>query len=291
MSKGRVGRGDLLDRGLSRKAGKKVKIAMSDDEADDRKGVQSVEIGSRILNVLADEPGPAMLKTVAARMGISTSRAHSYLVSLIRARLVEQDQVTGLYELGPQTRKLGLVALSRLDVDRVTSQAVFQLHESTRATVALTVWTERGPTVVRWVRGDEPLTMNVNVGSVLPILTTAVGHIYMAYLPASLTQRFIDVELASMAKTRVVGSIRTIADVERTIKKVRQCGTASIVGSILPDASAIAAPIFDHHGQLTASLGLLGQKADLSIGLDQSLVQRLLEVTNEASARLGYQPA
>ncbi|WP_163535883.1 helix-turn-helix domain-containing protein, partial [Klebsiella pneumoniae] len=49
--------------------------------ADRVQGIQSVEIGFAVLDVLADSPGPLTLGEAARRAGLSLSQTRRYLVS------------------------------------------------------------------------------------------------------------------------------------------------------------------------------------------------------------------
>ena len=67
---------------------------------DQRKGIQSVEHGAKLLEALINSRKALPLKTLAAAAGMSASMAHRYLTSFIRADLVEQDRLSGHYDLG-----------------------------------------------------------------------------------------------------------------------------------------------------------------------------------------------
>ena len=74
----------------------------SETETDKaRAGIQSLEVGFALLDVLTQTPGPLMLRDLAARAGMSAAKAHRYLVSFQRLGLVVQDSRTTRYDLGP----------------------------------------------------------------------------------------------------------------------------------------------------------------------------------------------
>ena len=79
------------------------------------KGIQSVEIGLKMLAAVGDAGGPMPLSGLALRAGLSASQAHRYLSSLIAAGMVVQDPRSGLYDLGPGAIRLGLAGIARLD--------------------------------------------------------------------------------------------------------------------------------------------------------------------------------
>ena len=55
------------------------------------KGIQSIEVGYRVLIAVQRGPAPVQLSEVAKRAGLSTGATHNYLVSLARTGLVEQE--------------------------------------------------------------------------------------------------------------------------------------------------------------------------------------------------------
>lgn len=136
-------------------------MGSANEELDGKHGVQSLEVGMSILRAMATGRRSMMLKEIAEAAGMPPSKAHRYLVSLIRSGLVEQDRLTSRYDLGPFALNLGLVALDRIDRIRLGLLAITDLRDETNETVALTVWSDAGPVVVRWERPRRPITVNV----------------------------------------------------------------------------------------------------------------------------------
>ncbi|MCX7309744.1 MAG: helix-turn-helix domain-containing protein, partial [Afipia sp.] len=78
-------------------------------------GIQSIEVGLKLLRPMIDAGGPMTLKALSEAAGYAPPKAHRYLVSLIRMKLASQDPVTGLYGLGDLAFELGLAAVGLLD--------------------------------------------------------------------------------------------------------------------------------------------------------------------------------
>src|SRR5438105_10467113 len=76
----------------------------------ERRGIQSVEIGCQLLAVLGRHVAPMALKDLAKAAGMSTGKAHPYLVTFLKVGFVTQD-ASGSYELGPLALQLGLARL------------------------------------------------------------------------------------------------------------------------------------------------------------------------------------
>src|ERR1700709_50787 len=95
----------------------------------ERAGIQSVEVGFGLLDVLAKADGPLMLRDLAAAAAMSAAKAHRYLVSFQRLGLVAQDAISTRYDLGPAALRLGLASLSRIDAVRLARERVPQIVE------------------------------------------------------------------------------------------------------------------------------------------------------------------
>src|SRR6267142_3323492 len=95
--------------------------AQSSPMEKSRRGIQSFEVGTQLLVELARHVRPMALKDLAkAAGGMSTGKAHPYLVTFLKVGFVTQD-AAGCYELGPLALQLGLARLQRLNAVKEAS--------------------------------------------------------------------------------------------------------------------------------------------------------------------------
>lgn len=252
--------------------------------AKPRKGIQSVEVGLRVLDVLTRADGALALKDISRLTGLSASQAHRYLASLMRQDMVMQDPTTGRYDLGKAALRVGLAALNRLDMVQVAEEGLRTLVTRVSQTAMLAIWGERGPTAVRWRRGRSLIFASVGVGASFPLLQSATGNVFLAYLPASITRPIVEAELTDAA-TR--GVKRAEADVETIIATVRRQRYAELDDHFVPGIWALGAPIFDFQGEIVAALTLMGNASDGDEARDRARTE-LLSVASETSERLGF---
>src|SRR5438067_2306535 len=123
-----------------------------------------------------------MLRDLAAAAGMSAAKAHRYLVSFQRLALVVQDDASTRYDLGPAALKLGLASLSRLDAVKLARQRASGLLEQIGHTIALAVWGNHGPTIVHWEETPQAVTVNLRLGDVMPLLSSATGRCFAAFV-------------------------------------------------------------------------------------------------------------
>jgi DNA-binding IclR family transcriptional regulator len=249
-----------------------------------RKGIQSIEVGQRLLEVLAAAPGPMALGELAEAARMPASKAHRYLVSYCRVGLIEQEGESGHYGLGRFALDLGLAALGRLDGVSVALPVVRELAKRLDQTVALAVWGNEGPTIVRWVGGDSPVTATLRVGSVMPLIRSATGQAFLAHLPESRWQSILRRELAH--NVRQGARPQSLAEISDRLRDIRTAGV-SHSSDFIAGISGMAAPIFDDQASMVLALVTLGYSGGFEPRRDE-IRAALHQAALELSRRLGH---
>lgn len=271
----------------------------SDEEQPTQTGIQSIEIGMRLVQALIDhafDDQPPMLKTIAREAGLPPAKAHRYMVSLMRARLVEKETLSGRYRLGSMARLMGLRALQSIDVVRLAGGDLPQISATLGFTVALAVWTHSGPSIVAVEERRRAITIGTRIGELMPLVNSVTGHVFGAWLPPITTGPLVEANLltlrAAKRKSPELDLPTTRAEVDQIFAAVREAGVATtrgILNPILnPVISAASAPIFDHRGVLVAALSILGPADELSVRPSDEIPLRLKGIAADLSERLGY---
>ena len=214
--------------------------------SDRRRRVQSAEVGMTVLKALARLGGAASLTTIAQQVGESTAKIHRYLASLMQEELVAQNPATQHYYLGGAAVQIGLAALRQCDPVRLGEVALLRLRDELQVTCFIAVMGNRGPTVMRIEEPALPVTVNTRAGSVMPLLTSATGRAFIGFSGDPAVERMAREE---MGAENTLQALRTLA---------RQQGCATVTDSLQQGISAVAAPIHDAHGHVSAVLTALG---------------------------------
>ena len=260
------------------------KLKMTRTKPHDRGGVQSVEVGLKVLVALADAGGEETLTRIAELSDMAPAKAHRYLASMTRAGFVERSD-SNRYMLGPKALSVGLAALSRVDVLDAARDELLKLRDVIKATVLLAVWGTNGPTVVRWIESPRPITVNIRVGSNMPLLLSATGRVFSAFLPEEQTGPLLAQE-RSMLRRNGKSAIDRKA-FEDLMADVRERGLGSTAGDMLAGVFALAAPVFDHDDRLCAVITALGPEALFDIQPDGRTARELQKAARRVSERLG----
>jgi DNA-binding IclR family transcriptional regulator len=222
-----------------------------------RRGIKAVEVAGRILDHLARVQTSVALRDLAAAGRMSPGKVHRYLASFLTSGLARQDPDTRQYALGPLAMRLGLAALNAYQPLRDALALQHELRDSFDETFVLSVWGAQGPTIVHVEESSQPIIMTMRVGAALPILATASGLAFAAFLPRHFTAPLI--RAAIRADDGLNLFARDLAAIDRLIEQVRKQGYAFNEGHLLPGVSAIAFPLFDRAKTLVAVLAVMGR--------------------------------
>ena len=254
----------------------------------ERAGIQSVEVGFGLLEALSLAPGPLMLRDLAAAAGMSAAKAHRYLVSFQRLRLVAQDATSTRYDLGPAALKLGLASLSRLDAVKLARERIGPLVEQIGHTLALAVWGNQGPTIVHWEESAQAVTVNLRLGDVMPLLSSATGRCFAAFLPRDAITPLLKDELALAQKRGRADVPASLPQARALLDEVRQRGAARVVDTLLPGIVAFCVPVFDSDGHMVLGLVALGPSGTFDPEWEGAVDRPLRAAARQLSSDLGY---
>ena len=243
-------------------------------------GIQSIEVGLKLLRPLLDAGKPLNLKSLAAGAGYAPPKAHRYLVSLIRMKLVAQDPVTGRYGLGSLAFELGLAALGLLDRDALGRASLREIMSETSHTACLVTWANGGATVAAVEPGVGSIFLGIRIGSILSLLRSASGQAFLAHLPREATK---DLLAREMRDTKMSND-----EVKKLIERIRQEGLTRIRDTMMVGLSAVSAPVFDHDGRLAYVITCMGPSNTFDTSADGSIVTLMRAKAQDLSARMGY---
>ncbi|WP_338618211.1 helix-turn-helix domain-containing protein [Pigmentiphaga sp. CHJ604] len=246
------------------------------------RGIQSIEIGYRILVAIQMGPGAVALKVVAARAGIAPSAAHNYLASFVRTGMVKSDG-RGLYRLGPSLAALGMTAARDVDHFELVREAAVALSEETGLGVAVVIWSN-GPVILVNQSAVRGRVFELRNGPV-EMLHTAAGHVFAAYLPAEAVLPVLKRELEAD------GLAPTTQDAQARLAAIRAAvlerGYSVVELRALPTYLAVSVPVWNVHAEVAYGLTITSPMALLDTSADSAQVRALREKGRALSRLLG----
>jgi DNA-binding IclR family transcriptional regulator len=249
---------------------------MEAGERQNRRGIQSIEVGYALLEVLAASHGMMSLRDIAAAAQMPPSKAHLYLASYLRVGLVIQESVTARYSLGPAAIRLGVAAIEQTDLLDAARSPVAALVERTGASASLSVWANRGPTIIYRRDGELPVPLSIRLGVVLPVLSSATGRVFMAHLPQAQWKRLVEQEGEPGVSLEEMGTL------------IRRRGFALTDSILNAGFFGVSSPIFDGSGKIAAAITALGLSAAADLDEDGLIATAVREEAAAVSRTLGW---
>ncbi|MBS1840869.1 MAG: IclR family transcriptional regulator [Acidobacteria bacterium] len=247
--------------------------------------ITSVQRCLRLLSLFSQTPNGLSASEVTKLSGLPVSTVHRFLVNLEEAGFLDCGG-NGKYHLGIACFSIGHAALGQLDIRRLSLPYLQALNQHTRETIHLTV--RQGNTAVYVEKLDSPEHLRIfsRIGASVPLYCTAVGKILLAHMPPE--------ELAKILpqiepKRLTPNTIATIPELEQHLIRVRKAGHAFDLEEHEPHIRCVAAPIWDHAGQVNASLSLTAPAVRMAIPRLRQLAPLIQEAGLRISRELGYQ--
>lgn len=247
-------------------------------QPEKRRGIQSVGIGLRVLSALAVQKGAASLSSIAQAADLSASQAHRYLSSLIASGMVKQEQRSGLYDLDSGAIRLGLAALSRIDIFTMADEVFSAFAKESGRTCLVAIWGDAGPTIVRWFDGSPPVITSLAIGSVLPLLRSATGRVFCAFGHPAHIER--------LGSAAIRAERKSVQDAKSILEDTKRTGLARVEGNVIPGLRAVAAPVFDLQGRLVLVASALANEGIPAAG-DPQAASELLAACRTLTEALG----
>jgi DNA-binding IclR family transcriptional regulator len=248
--------------------------------------IQSLERAAAILRLLAGGERRLGLSEVAASLELAKGTAHGILRTLQQEGFVEQDAESGKYQLGAELLRLGQ---SYLDVHELRARALVWADDLARASgesVYIGVLHQGGVLIVHHVFRPDDTRQVLEVGSMQPLHSTALGKVLLAYDPVARGELAEGKPEAYTART-----LTDLGSIDEESALVRERGWAAAVEETWPGVASIGALIQDRRRNPVGAVCVTGpveRVCDPALGtVRPELVASVREASRSISRDLG----
>ena len=155
--------------------------------------------------------------------------------------MLYRDNETGSYVLGSKLIKFGMVAADHENVLGRITPYLEMLSKKSNCSVTYSVWTEKGPMVIKLFNSNAGYNIGVQAGTILP-LASATGKTFLAFKE----QLLIRVEGKGIKK--LLPEQREAFEEE--LQRIREKEISFAAEPIVPSVSSVSFPVFNHLQQL-----------------------------------------
>lgn len=251
---------------------------------EDRHFVSALARGLRVLSCFRSGDELLGNHEIARRAGLPKSTISRLTYTLTKLGYLHYVQDSVKYRLGTATLALGSAMLARMDVRRLARPMMQELANFSRGMVSLGMRERVNMIYIENCRSQSALTLSLDVGSRIPLATTAMGRAYLAILPDAERDEVMEQiraqDEANWPKIR--------AGVEKALEQYRRLGCAPSFGDWQKDVNAIAVAFRPGRGLAQLSINCGGPAFQLSPEfLLEEVRPRLIDVVRRLELAVG----
>jgi DNA-binding IclR family transcriptional regulator len=224
------------------------------EDVKDRQFVVALARGLEVLRAFA--PGDALLgnQEIAARTGLPKPTVSRLTHTLCRLGYLRHSERHAKYELGTGVLALGYAALAGIGVRQVARPLMQGLAERANASVSLGGRDRLDMVYVEHRRSAATVSLRLEVGSRIPLATTAMGRALLAALPEG-ERGYL---MGHLKRRHGADWAEVRAGVERAVEDVRDRGFTVSAGDWQRDVHAVGVPLIPPDGSAILAFNLGG---------------------------------
>lgn len=248
--------------------------------------VQSVMHTLDILESFSDQEDELSATELCNRLALHKKNVHRLLNTLEHRGYIEQNKITGNYQLGLKMFEMGQVFFHKMGLLKQARPVLEDLVNRCNETAYVGVLRGEDVVYLDTVETTQSVRIISRVGWRVPAYCTAIGKAQIAFLPENEIRDLLDrTELKAYTK-------KTITDPNRItdhLKMVSSQGYAVDEGEYETDIKCVGVPIRDYSLKVVAGITISGPSSRMG---EEKVKAELIEYVREAGAaisrRMGY---
>ncbi|MEM1298064.1 MAG: IclR family transcriptional regulator [Pseudomonadota bacterium] len=235
----------------------------------------SVLKGFEILGLFSEGAPEISTATVVEGLGMNTATAHRFLMSLEECGALISTR-RGHFMLGPRVEELGRLAEVSNGWSALVQPKLEALSKDLGESVMACRLSSNGPVCVAVAHSQQTISVNIRLGTLLPLHLSAQGKLWLADMPEASRSR----KLKSLP---VLGPIAPdIEALNAELATIRKQGFALNLGDNEPDIAAVSIPLRDRTERMCLSLSVFG----LLSRFDDAFIERCKKTLHLAAAEV-----
>ena len=214
------------------------------------------------------------------------STVHRILQTLSQGGFIGREEKNGNYRLGIEFIRLGFIAKDHIDIRQVALPTMKWLSQIAEQTSNLYVIHDNQRVCIEQAIGPNYIRRHSFLGATFPLYTSASGRVLLSYMPEDWREEYFRTTIMIQSTEN---TIVERAELEKLMENVRKQGYAVSRGERDKFSASVAAPIFDHEGQMIACVTVSGALEMFSDTQVQRMVPLLLQASDEISRKMGFQ--
>ncbi|MED4628592.1 IclR family transcriptional regulator [Bacillus sp. FSL K6-4563] len=251
---------------------------MADKKSKEESGLRTVQRALDILYCFSEERQELTLTDISKEMNLAMSTTTRLLKALEMNHFVEKNPDTMKYRLGQRLYLLGYIAGKSIKLRELAKPLMYALRDETKETVNLYVLDATSRVCIEQAEGLQSIRHLVKVGEKLPLYAGAGGKVLLAFQSEEFQQKVLASEADHVMRD----------DWQKECKHILDTYTSCSIDEREVGSAAVAAPVFNIHGEVKACLSISGPTQRFTEEVIPQLQQKVKEQAQRLSEQLGY---
>lgn len=246
--------------------------------------VQSIDRATAILECFNEEKRELKLSEISEKLGLNKSTVHGIITTLKYHGFISQNEETQKYRLGIRFIEFGDLVINSLNIRNAALSVIDDVCEKIEETIHVAMLD--GLDVV-WIEKKEctkSIKTSTKIGARLPAYTTADGKVILCYLDKDKIKAYLPKKIPQYTKNTITNKTEFF----KRLDEIKEKGYTIDNEEFVEGIKCVAAPIFDHEGNVRFSLSTTGPAFRMTDEKIKELVIIIREAANEISRRIGY---
>lgn len=262
-----------------------AEIAAREDPDGPAPALKGVRRALQVLEHLAVAPGRAT--DVAEALGVSWATLHRTLSQLEQGGLIQRDEASGRYGIGPRTWLIGAAYIANHQVLEAARPYLDAASARGDYTVQLVERSDRLAVTLYSHHATGEVITKATYGYHFPLHCGSKGQVLLAYAEPDFVERYLNGPLETLTSETITDP----AEMRRRLEKIRAQGYALTQGDVQRFTGSVSAPVFDRDGRVVAAVCLIARRAAFrEADQTQSIVETVLQAAQSASIAVGWRP-
>jgi IclR family transcriptional regulator, KDG regulon repressor len=215
----------------------------------------SLERALAILEFIAHKSGGLTNAEISGHFKMATSTSSYILKRLEREGYLRRDPENSRYEMGLKIVALSHGALRDMGLRRIAEPILHRLSSETKTSALIGVLERGRVMIVDKVEKPDLARIDIDIGVRYPAHSTALGKVLLAHLPERQLVNLFDHYGLPKTSPKTIDSKSRLLEELRAVQKQ---GYAVSDGELFLGIRAVAAPIFDASGEVSAAVSITG---------------------------------
>jgi IclR family transcriptional regulator, KDG regulon repressor len=262
-----------------------MELATPAARSDRRYIVPAVERAILILQLLGREAGGLTISEIAQKLSIPKSTVFTILTTLHEHNMVEREEGSGRFGLGMELFTLGSIVLESLNPRSAGREILKQLAEETHLTAHLGIIDRDEVVYIEKIESQARIKVSSRLGGRMSLHCTALGKAMLSAMPE--TERALLLQGMRLSQ-QTPNTITSLPGLLEELQRVRERGYAMDDEENEPGIRCLAAPVYNHHGEVSYAISISGPLDQITAERIDELANEVVRAARELSWRLGY---